>query len=54
MDQTLPRPLRTLGFFGARGSGGGRRWRMASYMTMAPATETLSEETWPAMGMRRR
>gem|GEM_PF-7107847 len=55
-----PRPLRD---FGGLDSGGGgrvapampeRRWRMASYMTTAPATETLSELTLPAMGMRRR
>jgi hypothetical protein len=51
-----PKPLR--GLWGLDSGGGGRtaerRWRRASYMTTAPATETLSEETLPAMGMRRR
>src|SRR5258708_6547206 len=47
-----PRPLR--GFAGgAFDSTGLRRWRAASYMTMAPATDRLSEEHWPAMGIRR-
>ena len=31
-----------------------RRWRAASMRTAAPAAETLSELTPPAMGMRRR
>ncbi len=31
-----------------------RRWRAASYKTTAPAVDTLSELTPPAMGMRKR
>src|SRR6185312_7590301 len=49
-----PKPLR--GFAGLVGGAVFgvviRRWRAASYITTAPATETLSEETLPAMGMR--
>ena len=49
-----PRPLRGFAGLGVRGAIGFERWRRASYMTTAPATETLREETLPAMGMRRR
>src|SRR5689334_12392864 len=58
--QILPRPFCFFAGFGACAgegvcwTGEDVRWRRASYMTTAPATETLREATWPAMGMRRR
>ena len=53
-DTYEPRPLRGFGEAAGLTAAGVLRWRMASYMTTAPATETLREETMPAMGMRSR
>ena len=51
-----PKPLRGFCCLDsvATGTAPWRRWRIASYITTAPATDTFNELTFPAMGMRSR